>query len=123
VTSQFLDWKAGDRVVCVDDQWRDAGKWVECPLQAGRIYTIDGIGPGGGYYKGVFGTLAVSVKEVENPYTGSFAAARFRKVVTRPTSIAIFEALLNPSEPEIFRELEAEEFDYQDCTSILGARA
>lgn len=99
--SAYLDWKVGDKLVCVDNTGQQEN------LTVGTVYTLSNIGGG---RSGIY----VGLVEVPKQTDGlDWYPSRFRKVVTRKTSIAVFEALLNPSEAETFRELEAEEFDYE----------
>jgi len=94
----YLDWKVGDRVVCVDARW--AGALIS-PLTERQVYTVigtgpngRGIGPDGRYTTGI----EVFLGEVTNPDGGGgFLSRRFRKIQPRKTSIAIFERMLIPS--------------------------
>lgn len=112
----YLDWKVGDRVVCVDSCAGSPKFWDhgEAP-ESGTVYTLRSI-----YV--LNDEPVVQLEEISRsdwsrfihgPCVG-YRANRFRKVVARKTSIAIFERLLNPSDADTFRELEAEEFDYSD---------
>ena len=98
----YVDWKVGDKVVCVDDTLGNYSSWKvadECMdgLVAGRVYTIRRVG--------VFaGTLCVWLREIHRPLRGrlcrqfgeiGFAAARFRPVQTRKTDISVFTRILN----------------------------
>lgn len=92
--TQYLDWKVGDRVVCVDDN--DVRF-----LEAGKEYTIAAIRAG--TFTSRCGTLVegvgIQLKEDGSPYY--YFARRFRKVQPRKTSIAIFERLLNTQSNEV----------------------
>lgn len=110
--SDYRDWQVGDRVVCVDDQWHDDnGIKYECPLHSGTVYTISGIGESNGLYRGAARLVVVDLVEVKNPDSGffprhvpGFAAARFRKVQPRKTSIAILERFLKDADAPIHEE-------------------
>lgn len=89
----YLDWKVGDRVVCVDAR----GKWARHkPIRAKGIYTIRAI-----WAHPDTGEVGVTLNEVSNdihPTYGlerGYEARRFRKVAPRKTSIAQFEAMLH----------------------------
>ncbi|RUU79990.1 hypothetical protein [Mesorhizobium sp. M7A.F.Ca.MR.362.00.0.0] len=118
--SAYQDWHFGMKVVCVKT-WssRGYGYGDEIGPVAGNTYTIREIG----YFRSENqGHLQVRLCEIVNkarPYRDigvreqSFRASRFRPVQNRATDISIFTALLNPSEDETFRELEAEQFAYE----------
>lgn len=100
----FRDWQVGDRVVCVETWLLKDGTGDEAGPVAGHIYTIREIG----LLHPFKNDVCVRLAEIINPIrayldaTGEacFAAARFRKVEPRKTSIAIFERfLLNPNAP------------------------
>lgn len=116
--SAYLDWKVGDSVVCVS-QPEDKGWGYERPI-VNHVYTLRRIGVS------VAGAVTVKLNEIVNPereYPSArfgplygeigFQAKHFRPVIKRTTDISIFRALLNPTEDETFRELEAAEFEYQ----------
>ena len=106
--TQYLDWKVGDRVVCINadpsiDKTQPPGWVLFMPpewLIEGCVYTIAGIGP-----DPVDDTIVVYLEEIgdfvfpEEAAVGKkrhgFLPIRFRKVQPRKTSIAVFTALLN----------------------------
>lgn len=57
----------------------------------------------------------IPLETVLGPFEAAFNVTHFRPVQPRKTSIDIFESLLDPTEDETFRELEAEQFDYENC--------
>lgn len=76
--------RVGQKVVCVDDSPRFT---QTCAVKVGRIYTITGI-----YKEG----LGVQVAEIKPTCARlGFFADRFRPVQERPTSIAVFRAILD----------------------------
>lgn len=82
----------GQRVVCVND------RPINGPhlggLKRGQVYTVSGFGACAD------GSLGVHVEEIWREGGTPFFAHRFRPVVERKTSIAIFEAMLTPSQVE-----------------------
>jgi hypothetical protein len=99
--------KVGDRVVCVDDTLYD----VHVPgvlfsgdlngLTKGTVYTIRSV-----YFDPAFRLPTIRVSEIERLplscfegfiYESGYNPERFRPVVSRPTSIAVFKAMLTPS--------------------------
>jgi hypothetical protein len=100
--SDYRDWKVGDKVVCVVDEWPrgcvEAALGVLCPLVSGAIYTVASLTINGGV--GIDGLcdkkVCVHLDEVRHPTQGgSFDARRFRKIEPRKTDISIFTAMLN----------------------------
>jgi hypothetical protein len=99
----YMDWKAGDKIVCIETWHRTDGRGYgdEVGPIKGETYTIREV---------VFFADLVTVRlvEVVNPKRKyrefpdgnepSFGAWRFRPVQTRKTSIEVFERLLTPSE-------------------------
>lgn len=94
------DWirtaKIGDKVVCVDDsEGRVDIASIKYRLKIGAVYTLSEITM-------QFSEPAVSVDEIPSQYlghdgfyyTGYMAAARFRPVEPRKTSIEVFTNLL-----------------------------
>ena len=69
-------------------------------LQKGAVYTFVGWGVPDSY--GALGVLLAGIEAADPEY--GFFPERFRPVVSRPTSIEVFEKLLNPS-PERVKEL------------------
>lgn len=103
----YLDWKVGDKLVCVDAE--SHGKytsWVTIGdldgLTAGETYTIRKIAP-----YGYDGKVCVWLNEIVRPLRGNvcqqhgecgFDPRRFRPVQKRKTDISIFQRLLtNPN--------------------------
>ena len=93
----YLDWKVGDKLVCVDDVNQNFG-YV---LRAGTVYTIrEMVVVPKGYPD--TGQIGVRLAEVVLPrgFDGSeraHKATRFRPIQTRKTDISIFQRLLtNP---------------------------
>lgn len=100
--SQYLDWKVGDKVVCVDDAENgayDSPEFVAVGgldgLRKDAVYTIRSVGP-----DPEDGFLSVWLEEIyRQTFRGvetGYAIQRFRKVQPRKTSIAIFERMLKP---------------------------
>lgn len=94
--TQYLDWKVGDRVVCVDDTGAET---VVYPFpKVGTVCTISWIGYDGG-------TLGVDLVEYPCPPSDTILRGwdpeYFRKVQPRKTSIAVFERLLNTQNNEV----------------------
>lgn len=93
--------KAGDPVVCVN------ASGFEHKLTVGKVYIVHSTSP---YW--------VRLTDPKTWGLGGQATAgwdlfRFRPVQKRATDISIFTALLNPSDEDTFRELEAEVFEYE----------
>jgi hypothetical protein len=91
--------RVGQKVVCVDDTahgqyspFRPSGKNLE-GLKKGAVYTIRYVGIS-------LGVSVVRVNEIKRRYNNIidgenvYASARFRPIVSRPTSIAVFEEIL-----------------------------
>lgn len=96
--SQYLDWKVGDRVVCIDDLWENknthSGRaYPEC----GRVYTIASMAVDIVVHGVLCRGLWIGVSEVSGNWDGEpeFSAKCFRKVQPRETDISCFTALLN----------------------------
>ena len=90
-----MNFRVGQKVVCVDDQ---DFPFHHCKVfpQRGIIYTVRGINPAD--YRG---PAHLWLEEIHNPLTMSgeeysFHIRRFRPLVTRKTSIEIFERMLTP---------------------------
>lgn len=100
----FLDWKVGDRVVCVDASGTNLCGIDE--LEEGKVYTIAWIGSYPHAILGEFvgvrleGVSRPGLTEEECAWFAAFGESpfgpnRFRPVQTRKTDISIFTALLN----------------------------
>jgi hypothetical protein len=105
----YLNWKVGDKVVCLKNgKWSGLQPDESFPVYGG-IYTIRNIEP----HKD---EVYIRLEEVVNPgdYEDceecQFWAKHFRPVQTRKTDISIFTALLTPSEDDI---IEIELCDYE----------
>lgn len=89
----YLDWKVGDRVVCVD---AEGVHMVGQPLKHGKVYVIRAV-----YLSYESQQPSVRLEGVINPIhlaSGNevgYYARRFRKVQTRKTDISCFTAILN----------------------------
>ena len=91
-----MTFHVGQKVVCVDSKPRNG---FERYLTKGEIYTVRG------FCRNIYDKLGILLVEVRSP-RGRFLSGeergfrpdRFRPVVSRPTSIAIFTAMLNPSQ-------------------------
>lgn len=99
------NFRVGQKVVCVDDQWHDEN-WAgfPCPLNVGKVYTIKKIGASEKtVFMGKKGYPSLTLHEVDHPYGdfAGFAHDRFRPVVERKTDISIFKALLTPSKEKV----------------------
>lgn len=104
--TQYLDWKVGDRVVCIDDSPAPGFDTDMDGLRADHVYTIRKIAPmHAGHSED--GKISVWLSEIYRPLRShekaeiGFNPARFRKVHPRKTSIAIFERLLNTQNNEV----------------------
>jgi hypothetical protein len=99
----FLTAKPGDKIVCIDDEIRGKA-WAICAAagcrypEKGRIYSIRHIG-----YSDFKGHWCLRLVEIVNPEVTAppfrpgeptFHARRFRPLVSRPTNISVFTALL-----------------------------
>ncbi len=94
----YLDWKVGDKVVCINAD--GLAEYEEAPVR-GQIYTIRDIAADW------VGRVGVRLQEVRNgPHPGvvpddsgcterGFLTSRFRKVQPRKTDISVFEAILH----------------------------
>ena len=108
----YLDWKAGDKLVCVST-WKSS---IECdpgcvevgPVE-GQIYTIRSMVSALEKDGEQIGVRLVEFINPQNPrrrpdHGGSqevgFRAARFRPVQKRNADISVFTALLNPSDKD-----------------------
>lgn len=106
------DWTVGMEVVCVESTENRDGYGDEILPVKGEHYTLRDIG-----VDPAIGSVCVWLVEIVNEerrYTHSllgrdvvtepaFPAYRFRPVQRRKTDISVFQALLNPSEPEAER--------------------
>lgn len=97
----YLDWKVGDRVVCLDDTPSCEGPF---PVK-GKVYTIRRIDFWRHWIAAVPG-VGVWLCEITRPLDANgrehpYGAYRFRKVQPRKTSIAIFEAMLHGNRSEV----------------------
>lgn len=119
--SGFLDWKAGDKIVCIDDSASGSAFEPKRLLQLDAIYTISAISMGYGTYQGKYVNCpVVDLVEVTNQGmfgTTYFAAARFRPVAKRTTSIECFRSLLNPS-PADKADIALADFVYEHSTPM-----
>jgi hypothetical protein len=82
--------RVGQKVVCIEDRPIYGGVWRDDVPVKGNVYTIARIRPG------VYGDY-VSFDLVELKSRIGYRASRFRPVVERKTSIAVFTAMLNTS--------------------------
>lgn len=103
----YLDWKVGDRVICVDDDF-DVGhhpvyRTASLPTKGG-VYTVRG------FYESTLKGVAVLLDEIVNPPMPSvtlgwrelgFKPKRFRKVQPRKTDISIFTAMLHDQRQKV----------------------
>lgn len=100
----MCDFKPGDEVVCVDDQWVGHGRCsklgIACPLREGAVYTVSQVCPAIGL--GIDGLVSVHptvfFAEVRHPFAGrGFDARRFRKVHRKSTEtgMSILRGLLD----------------------------
>lgn len=99
----YLDWKAGDKVVCIKTGAWSITKMGETHPQYGEVYTIRYIAP-----SAETGRLCIRLMEIVNPpcrrggtVETYYAADRFRKVQPRKTSIAIFTAMLDSTKRSV----------------------
>lgn len=100
----FLEWKVGDRVVCLDEKWAKGCiqyvNRIPPSLRRGSVYTVKDIkiGEGFGIDRVVSKHVMVLLSEALNPeLDGFFDARRFRRVVPRKTDISVFTAMLGKS--------------------------
>lgn len=94
--------EVGEKVICVD---ADHTNFIDEPeIHKGGIYTIRWIGMWSDDCYPL--RLCVHLCEIDRSYPGMvehgesptpFLAARFRPIVSRPTSIAVFEKILRKS--------------------------
>lgn len=97
--SQYLDWKVGDRVVCVDANVKGP---FHKPLVKGRVYTIRKI-----LAHPKTDDIGVTLDEIVNdihPTCGlerCYEIRRFRKVQPRKTDIGIFTAMLHSADQKV----------------------
>lgn len=112
----YLDWKVGDKVVCVDadpahfrpdpDLFEIVPDEFGLGLVEGRVYRLSDI-----YVDPDFKEIMVCVEGVVRSPTEDdlavgvtnpgFDTRRFRKVQPRKTDIAIFTAMLDPSRQQV----------------------
>lgn len=88
----------GQKVVCVDSF--DERPWIIQPAVEGRVYTVRFV-----YPEDKYGPTHLLLHELKNPIAGnghenSFGFWRFRPLVERKTSIAVFEKILQSSKIE-----------------------
>lgn len=92
----YLDWKAGDKVVCINAKNNPGCRWFpgESPTE-GNIYTIDRIFVDG---EGFLVLALVELPREDWEYgPAGYTVNRFRPVQTKKTCIGIFNRiLLNP---------------------------
>ena len=95
----------GQKVVCVDDVFSSDGYGDECLPRKGQVYAVRWIGTEHTR------PLCIRVDEITNlvraymidrvrKWEPSFGAYRFRPVVSRPTDISIFTAMLTDKQRE-----------------------
>jgi hypothetical protein len=98
-----MAFRIGQKVVCVDDDWQEAGHEPPHPSEVdpvlGGIYTIRGI-------EGHADSLYFVLQEIVNPPRGSgnetwFEAVAFRPVVELKTDISIFTRMLKEKVAEV----------------------
>lgn len=101
----YLDWKVGDKVVCINDQpgfgppspWRVIRSGLH-GLQKNKVYTIRRFGE-------FMGEVQIYLEEIVRPRAGwmpdgslppelGYKIIRFRKVQPRTTDICVFTAML-----------------------------
>ena len=97
----YLDWKVGDKVVCVDAQ--------NIPFPAGSKNLVEGdvyvirsihICP----LTEDVGLRLESIRNCINPFTGNeyaYRISRFRPLQTRKTDISCFTAMLTPKKQRV----------------------
>lgn len=99
----YLDWKVGDKVVCIKTGvWSNSMVGEKHP-QYGETYTIRDIAPGPDT-----GRPCIRLVEIVNPrrrhggtIETTYWAERFRPVQTRKTDIAIFTAMLDSTKSKV----------------------
>lgn len=104
----YLDWKVGDKVVCVDDRPSGLpGTDADLDgLRRGSVYTIRSIGQVPGYHPAA-GLIVINLTEIHRRVRGSsnneigFDARRFRPVQTRKTDISQFTAMLHDQRQKV----------------------
>jgi len=104
--SEYLDWKVGDEVVCIDDCFHQHNG-----LHKGTIYKISKIKNFDGWsYNG--NSIAIKLEGLLFPVyrkdgkcATHFGAHRFRKVQKRKTDISMFTEMLNKTPAENKKEL------------------
>ena len=84
-----MNFRVGEPVVCVDDSPTKNGYAVQ--IVKGGIYTITGLDT----RPGELAIFLAGIKKA-GPLSGAYYVSRFRPLVTRKTSIEIFERMLTP---------------------------
>lgn len=91
-----MNFKIGQKVVCIVDKWEYRGTEMKLPLKDG-IYQIRGfyLSPWGGPQVGLYLEEIVNPPRQWNEGYGecAFNAERFRPLIERKTSIAVFEKI------------------------------
>jgi len=113
--SEYLDWKVGDQVVCVDAVEHDLEKDNEFfefhgsldGLKEGEIYIIRD------FYIDTFDSvLCIRLNEIHRSFDDTINAEagyrikRFRKVQKRKYDISVFQAMLTKTPAQNKKELE-----------------
>lgn len=98
-----MSFRVGQKVICIDgSRWPGRGAGFETYPKEGEVYTISGFGPSDKHCR-------IYLAEINNPphnyisgfHPATWATIRFRPLVQKKTSIAIFQALLNPNNEEV----------------------
>jgi hypothetical protein len=92
--SAYLDWKIGDRVVCIDDHVHNYAPGFFM-IRRGTLYTIRRFEA-----CQIRNVIGINLHEMRLPMFSDdveygWLVRRFRKVETRKTDISCFEAILN----------------------------
>ena len=90
------NFKVGQKVVCIDDDWGPAPEVHHWPKKD-DVYTVRTIG-----VQGSNGKVFIRLREVVNPksdkhHEAEFWAGCFRPVIERKTDISVFRRLLQPN--------------------------
>lgn len=97
--------KVGDKVQCLYGAWKieEMERGLISVPQANSIYTIRTIDPGedGGIYLRFMEIINPELNYLECLSEVRFTAEKFRPLQTRPTSIAVFERLLNTAPAQL----------------------
>jgi len=97
--SEYLDWKVGDKICCINDDDDPQGKAVK--IIKNKVYSISETQFAHSRFTNTE-TILLEVMEVG----GLYDAIRFRKVQKRKTDISVFQAMLTKTPAQNKRELE-----------------